>query len=44
MLYVGVSLCIGVHGDLHGCLVMCRGAWCYTWVHGCMIMLRGAWC
>ena len=34
VLYMGIWCCIGVYGDVKGCMVMYRGVWCCIGVYG----------
>ena len=34
VLYMGIWCCIGVYGDVKGCMVMYGGIWCCIWVYG----------
>ena len=42
VLYRGIWRCIGVYGDVWGCMVLYMGIWCcigvYGDVKGCMVM------
>ena len=33
-MYRGVWLCMGVYGDVKGCMLMCRGVWECIGVYG----------
>ena len=34
VLYMGIWCCIGVYGDVKGCMVMYGGIWCCILVYG----------
>ena len=31
---MGIWCCIGIYGDVKGCMVMYWGVWCSIWVYG----------